>query len=176
MDILTTGLAIIVILALPFVLWLKYEVHKNQKRELDEIKTLATQRSQWLEELHSRFDALEKQEAQHESAATENAGLRKFQMQERLIAFREAAERDVVLEKYSAILKALDLETSKDVHLHNNEAYRLYYLWSEEAKTVPDWLKDAKLNKPAGPEALHRKSEFRSANRKLLQGPTPQAL
>jgi hypothetical protein len=176
MDSLTTGLAAVVVLALPFALWIKYAVRKNREQELNEIKALATQRSQWLDKLHLRFDALDKQEAQRKPMVSEDEALRLSQVREWLSAFQAATEQDLVLEKYSIALKAPDLESSRHLYRYSNRTHELHRLWFEEAPTSPEWFKDMKHHESTEPETLRRKVGQRPINRKLLQGPTPQPL
>lgn len=182
MDSIATGLAGIVVLALPLLLWLRLKARTKYEQEIAEVKKLAEERSQLLDELHSRLDSLGEQDSQKEPIASEEATSNALRLLEWQMAHQSAAGRDVASERYFAALRILDPEALDPeafrlevMRLHNERAYWIHCLQLEEAQTGPGWLKEARLHEPVRAKDLRRKRDSRRVIRKPLQGPTLQA-
>lgn len=185
MDILTTVLAGIIVLSVPFLLLLQSKARTRYKRDLAEIKALTEERSEWLDKLHSRLDALNEQDAQRdqrELVLSREASFSTLRLFQRLLAYQTATGRDVASEitsdRHLVVLKTLDPEALRTIteYLRNDKIYGLYRPWLEEVTTDPEWLKDASFREPAATEDMRRKSGLRRVSRQSLQRPTPQPL
>lgn len=174
MDSLATGLAVLVVLALPFVWWLRLAARVRLQRELDEVKALTAERSQWLDELHSRLDALDKQDSQREPMATEEATFIALRMRELLPTYHAAAWLDIAAKGHPiSELKAIDLE-ALSLESELLRSAMLYDLLAWEAKTGPEWIKDVTPHESAEIKGLRRKGAWKSGGAGSLRGPVPQ--
>lgn len=174
MDSLVTALAGIIVLALPFAVWLRFKTRAQREKEIEEIKALATERSEWLDELHSRLDALDEQKSRREPVAVEEAAVTSLRLLQFLAARQATFERDVATERYLTTLKALGLGTEKlaSPGVHYGKIYRRY---AEEAKVASAWTKVEEPNELAGAEYLHWEDARQHMGRRPLRGPTLQA-
>ena len=185
MDSLVTVLAGIIVLALPFAVWLRFKIRTQREKEIEKIKTLAAERSRWLDELHSRLDALDEQESRRKSAAQEPQrepvaiedaalALDTLRLLQFLAAHQATFERDAAVERYLTTLKALELGTERLVSsgTHHGKMYRRY---AEEAKVAPGWAKAEEPNEAASAEYLRWEDVRQRMNRRPLRGPTLQA-
>lgn len=170
MDSLTTALAGIVVLALPFAVWLRFAMRARRKSELDEIKKLATERSRWLDELHSRLDALDKQDSQRESTASEEATFSTSQLRELLLAYQTGTWRDIAARRYFLSWGTPDPEAlSPEIECSYYD--KLRYPRVVEAETGPEWVKDADPHESAQTFGSRRKiAHFTGLESRIVAG------
>lgn len=116
MDSLATGLASIVVLAIPFWLWLRLKGRARYERELAEIRKLVAERSRGLSELHSRLDALEKQDSRQDSAASkEGTADRPWLM---IVGRKAANEKGAAANRYLATLETVHSGLGHGMHFY----------------------------------------------------------
>src|SRR3954470_7538522 len=99
MDSLVTGHAGIIVLAVPFAFWLRVKARANYNQELLEIKKLTAERSQLLNELHSRLDVLDKKDSRWEPTANKQDTARQLFL---MLAYcKPIADTDADLKKWT---------------------------------------------------------------------------
>lgn len=168
MDILATGLAGIIILTVPLLLWLRLKARAKYKRELTEVRALSAERSELLTELHSRLDTLESESSGLESSMSEEANHLRFITS---MLYRDAKKGDA-LEKYYLALKERNpaQEKYRLIALETKElgaAHEISRRWLEETQVESGW-QDTVVGKQSF------KDEWRRGNRGPLRGPTLQ--
>jgi hypothetical protein len=174
MDVVATILAGITVLSIPFLLLFRSKARLRHERDLAEIKGLVAERSQYVDELHTRLDTLERKDFQRESAATEEETFNRRRMRDVLLAYEAATWQDIAAkENLFADLDLSDLEALGAETRSLRTAWILHF-WVMESKAGPEWIKDADLDESAEIEDLRRKGTWKRGSAGLLGGPVPQ--
>jgi hypothetical protein len=183
MDIAATVLAGLTVLSVPFLLWFGSKARTKRKQEIADIEGLVEERSRMIKEhsrglteLHSRLDALDKQDSQPESTASGEATCHRLWLLRRNLAQQTTIERNVDWGRYLPALEAPDLGCLRTTQLHRDRVYWIYYLWPTEAETNLDWRLAAGRIPRAGTEDARRKIALRQMGGEQLQEPALQPL
>lgn len=158
MDGLATVFTGMIVLAAPFLFWLRSKARARYEHDLAEISELAKERSRWLDELHSRLDALEKQDSGRESMTSEEGTSEegttdRFWFQ---VSFpcKSVVEKDIASK--GGYWAAIETLYSEPVY-GSNPIYRIDCRSIQEAKPTPEWWEDVSSHKLTGIEGLHQK-------------------
>jgi len=180
MDVLATGLAGIIVLTVPLLLWLRIKARAQYARELAEIQALASERSHLLTELHSRLDALEHRESQLKPmGSTEGVNHFRYSM---LMVLSSAKNRETVLERYYLALKDGDTASLEKYHhlilnpkrsATSEAVYEICHRWLKYAQPRPDWQNIA-IPDSTVTGAPHWKEEWQYGSWESAHRPTLQ--
>jgi hypothetical protein len=106
MGAFATILAGIILLSVPVLLLLQSKARTKYKSDLAEIKTLTMERTQWLDDLHTRMDELERRDSQLEPQASEDVATDRLWLTAAVLQ-KAMRERDkVARESQEAISRA----------------------------------------------------------------------
>jgi hypothetical protein len=152
MDGLVTVLAGMVVLALPLAVWLKLRARTKRARELEDIKQLATERSRWLDELHSHLDALDEKGSEHGSTASEWETTGRYQPQVSS-AHKPVLHKDVTLKGFKSAMESMYSEPPYKAPV----GYRIVCISPKEDESISEWWEDLDFENRARAEDCVRR-------------------
>lgn len=173
MDIIATLLAVVTLLAVPFLLFFRSKARRRYQRDLAEIETLVAERSRYVNELHERLDTLEREGSQREPMISEKAVSNA--LRDLLVVDRRVAWLDIAAKRYSINLVASDIEALRlgMTCLRQDE---VHHLWRFAPMTSPEWVKDADPRESAKNEDVRHKDMRKRKVVRPSWGPALQPL
>lgn len=173
MDILVTILPGIIILLAPFLLWFRSKARFRYEHDLAEIEGLVAERSEYVDELHTRLDTLEYKQYRREPTMSNDAAFETSRLGELILAYQTKTWRDIVAKRYSTDLTTLASESLR-LEIEGRYYNALRYPRTVESETRPEWIKDVDPHELSAIGDLRRKGMWKQGGSGSLRESIPQ--